>query len=256
MPADFVYGYHPVRELLRHRPQTVAEVLVTARRKGRRRAEVEELCRRHRLPLATVGDGELRALAGAGSHNGFGARLRPGVPPQSRAGKPQAAGRPSSAGDPGLLVLVEDVQDPRNLGALLRVCEGVGVGGVLVRDRGSAALTPAVARTSAGASEWLDLERVTNSAREIERLKGEGFWVYGAASGGEAPWECDLTGKVLLCLGGEEKGLRARTRKLCDHLVGLPMQGRVESLNLATAAAALLYEAFRQRTVASGAVDE
>ncbi len=246
MPADVVYGFHPVRELLRHRPQTVAEVLVTARRTGRRRAEVEELCRRHRLPLSTVGEGELLALAGGGSHNGFGARLRRG---------PEASPTAGSTGDPDLLVLVEDVQDPRNLGALLRVCEGAGVGRVLVRDRGSAPLTPAVARTSAGASEWLDLERVTNSVREIERLKAQGFWVYGAAGGGDPPWECDLTGKVLLCLGGEEKGLRALTRKHCDRLLGLPMRGRVESLNLATAASALLYEAFRQRTVASDAAD-
>ncbi len=242
MPADFIYGYHPVRELLRHRPQAVAEVLVAHRRAGRRRVEIEELCRRHRLQIATVSEAELRVLAGGGSHNGFGARLHAETP---------AAGE--GAGDPELLVLVEDVQDPRNLGALLRVCEGVGVGGVLVRDRGSAPLTPAVARTSAGASEWLDLERVTNSAREIERLKAQGFWVYGAAGHGDPPWECDLTGKVLLCLGGEEKGLRARTRTLCDRLVGLPMRGRVESLNLATAASALLYEAFRQRIVASGA---
>ncbi|HEX5757896.1 MAG TPA: RNA methyltransferase [Thermoanaerobaculia bacterium] len=147
-------------------------------------------------------------------------------------------------------MLVEDVQDPRNLGALLRVCEGAGVGRVLVRDRGSAPLTPAVVKTAAGAAEWLAVERIVNPAQSLEALKAEGFWVYGAAQGGEAPWNVDLTGKVVLCLGGEERGLRARTRGLCDRLVGLPMRGRLESLNLATAAAALLYEAVRQRTVA------
>ena len=107
-----------------------------------------------------------------------------------------------------------------------------------------------VARASAGASEWLGLERVTNSGTEIERLKSQGFWIYGAAAGGDRPWDCDLTGKIVLCLGGEEKGLRHRTRKLCDRLVGLPMRGQVSSLNLSTAAAALLYEAVRQRMVA------
>jgi 23S rRNA (guanosine2251-2'-O)-methyltransferase len=118
-----------------------------------------------------------------------------------------------------------------------------------VRDRGSAPLSPVVSKAAAGASEWLAVERITNSARALEDLKREGYWVYGAAAGGEVPWNVDLTGKVVLCLGGEERGLRALTREVCDKLVGLPMRGRVESLNLATAAAALLYEAVRQRTV-------
>jgi 23S rRNA (guanosine2251-2'-O)-methyltransferase len=82
----------------------------------------------------------------------------------------------------------------------------------------------------------------------MERLKEEGYWVYGTDAAGEPPWEIDLTGKVVLCLGGEEKGLRSRTRQLCDRMIGLPMRGRVGSLNIATAAAAVLYEAVRQRT--------
>lgn len=237
--SELIYGFHPVRETLRHRPHEVVEVLVAARRAGKRRAEIEALCRRHGVSWQEAGEAELRTLAGDASHNGFAARL---------AAAPTADRQTS--GDPDLRVLVEDVQDPRNLGALLRVCEGAGVGRVLVRDRGSAPLTPLVVRASAGASEWLALERITNSAAEIERLQREGFWVYGAAAGGDRPWDCDLTGKVVLCLGGEEKGLRQRTRKLCDRLVGLPMRGRVSSLNLATAASALLYEALRQRTLA------
>jgi 23S rRNA (guanosine2251-2'-O)-methyltransferase len=130
----------------------------------------------------------------------------------------------------------------------LRVCEGAGVGRVLVRDRGSAPLSPTVAKTSAGASEWLDVERITNSGTEIERLKEAGFWVYGTDPAGDPPWQVDLAGKVVLCFGGEEKGLRERTRRLCDRTIGLPMRGRVGSLNIATATAAILYEAVRQRT--------
>jgi len=161
---------------------------------------------------------------------------------------PQTQGGAPVTRDPELVVLLEDVQDPRNLGALLRVCEGAGVGRVLIRDRGSAPVTPTVVQASAGATEWLDVERVTNSAAELERLKKEGFWIYGAAEGGVPPWELDLTGPVALCFGGEANGLRRLTRERCDRLVGLPMRGRVESLNVATAAAALLYEAVRQRT--------
>jgi len=234
-----LYGYHPVREALRHRPHQVARVLVSAVRKGARRQEIEDLCRRHGVQLAVVTEKALAAVAGP-AHNGMAAELREGAEP--------AAAPPSrGAADPDLVVLLEDVQDPRNLGAVLRVCEGAGVGQVLIRDRGSAPITPAVAKTAAGASEWLPIERITNSAATLETLKKAGFWAYGTDPAGQPPWQLDLTGKVVLCFGGEERGLRPRTRSLCDATIGLPMRGRLDSLNLATAAAAILYEALRQR---------
>lgn len=231
----FVYGFHPVREALRRRPEALRRVLVS-RAVDRRRREIEALCRRHGVRLEEASGAELDRLA-SGSHNGLAAELRDGAEPVAAA-----------AADPDLVVLLEDVQDPRNLGAVLRVCEGAGVGRVLLRDRGSAPLTPTVTRTSAGAAEWLDVERVANAANALDRLKDEGFWVYGAAAGGEPVWQVDLTGKLALCFGGEEKGLRSLTRKRCDRLVALPMAGRVESLNVATAAAAILFEARRQRS--------
>jgi 23S rRNA (guanosine2251-2'-O)-methyltransferase len=231
----FLYGFHPVREALRHRPHAVARVLVSASRTGRRREEIEEACRRHRISFEVVPERTLSQLAGP-AHNGIAAEVREG------------AAERQQAGDPDLVVLLEDVQDPRNLGALLRVCEGAGVGRVLIRDRGSAPVSPTVAKTSAGASEWLAIERVTNSAAEIARLKEDGFWVYGTDPAGDPPWTIDLTGKVVLLFGGEEKGLRARTRQLSDRMIGLPMRGRVDSLNIATSAAAVLYEAVRQRS--------
>jgi 23S rRNA (guanosine2251-2'-O)-methyltransferase len=234
-----VAGFHPVREALRHRPHLVERVLVATQRSGPRLAELEGLCRRHSVACERVPVSTLAAL-GVPVHNGFAAELRAG----------EAAAR--GAGDPELVVLLEDVQDPRNLGAILRVCEGAGVGRVLVRDRGSAPVSPTVARTAAGATEWVPVERVVNSAREIGRLKEQGYWIYGAAQEGVPPWTLDLSGKVVLCLGGEEKGLRQHTRELCDALVGLPMRGRVGSLNVATAAAALLYEAVRQRSAQGG----
>lgn len=236
----FLYGYHPVREALRHRPHEIVRVLVSASRTGRRREEIEEACRRHRVAFEVIPERTLSQLAGP-AHNGMAAEVRAGEV------------RQEAAGDPDLVVLLEDVQDPRNLGALLRVCEGAGVGRVLIRDRGSAPMSPTVAKTSAGASEWLPVERITNSATEIERLKEQGFWVYGTDPAGEPPWQVDLTGKVVLLFGGEEKGLRARTRQICDRTIGLPMRGRVGSLNIATSAAAVLYEALRQRlTLPSG----
>lgn len=217
-----------------HRPESIESVLVSERRGGRRREEILSLATRREVRWAEVPEHTLDHLARGGTHNGFAARLR--AKPNEKHG-----------GDPNLLVLVEDVQDPRNLGALLRVCEGAGVGRVLIRDRGSAPLGAVAAKTSAGAAEWISTERVANSGRELEGLKRQGYWIYGADAAGKPPWEVDLRGRVVLCVGGEEKGLRARTRSLCDELVGLPMRGRVTSLNLATAAAAILYEAVRQR---------
>ncbi len=228
-----IYGFHPVREALRRRSGEVVRVLVAERRGGRRAGEIEGLARQAGVELARVPVAELDRLA-PGVHNGFAAEL---------AGTaPQAAGA-----DADLVVLLEDVQDPRNLGALLRVCEAAGVGRVLIRDRGSAPLSAAAVKASAGAAEWLAVDRVPNAGAAIERLKAAGHWVYGATPEGEPPWDVDLTGKLVLCLGGEEAGLRARTRQLCDRLLGLPMRGRVGSLNVAAAAAALLYEALRQR---------
>jgi 23S rRNA (guanosine2251-2'-O)-methyltransferase len=233
-----VYGFHPVREALRSRPREVARVLVAGGRGGPRRHEVAELCRRRGVALVVVAAAELTRLAGP-AHNGFAAELAAAAPAGAAAGAERR--------DPGLVVLVEDVQDPRNLGALLRVCEGAGVARVLVRDRGSAPLSPTVVKTSAGAAEWLPVERVVNAAQALAQLRDDGFWVYGVAVGGDPPWAADLTGPVVLCFGGEEKGLRRLTRTVCDRLLGLPMRGRVESLNVAAAAAAVLYEAVRQR---------
>ena len=241
--AGWRLGFQPVREVLRSHPHEVAEVVI-GRAPGERRRTIEGLCARHGVPVRSVAAAELRSRLEAVGVDHTAARGFAAVLATRRQG-----GTPLAAADPELLVLVEDVQDPRNLGALLRVCEGAGVGRVLIRDRGSAPLSPAVAGTAAGAVDWLDVERIVNSAREIERLKRDGFWVYGADATGDAPWTVDLSGRIVLCIGGEARGLRRRTRSLCDGLLGLPMRGRIESLNLSTAAAALLYEAVRQRLV-------
>jgi len=235
MTGEHLFGFHPVREALRHRPGDIDCVFVSARRGGRRREELQALAAQRGVECAVVPEYDLDHLAHGGRHNGFAARLRT---------ESSAAG----SGSADLVVLVEDVQDPRNLGALLRVCEGAGVDRVLIRDRGSAPLSPAAAKTAAGASEWIASERIANSRQALEALKRQGYWVYGADPSGRPPWEFDLGERVVLCIGGEEKGLRQQTRALCDGLIGLPMRGRVASLNLATAAAAILYEVVRQRS--------
>jgi len=235
--VERIAGFHPVREALRRQPSGVRRVLIERGRTGQRKREVEELCRAHGVALELV-DATTLARFARGVHNGFCAEL---------AGPASTENGPS-AGDPDLVLLAEDVQDPRNLGALLRVCEGAGVGRVWVRDHGSAPLSESAVKASAGAAAWVAVERIGSTARALEGLKREGFWTYGLAMGGDPPWEIDLTGKVAIVVGGEEDGLRRLTRESCDRLVGLPMRGRIESLNLATAAAAVLFEAVRQRS--------
>jgi len=229
-----VYGFHPVREALRQRPDEVLRVLIGADRRGKRVEEISSLCRTRGIQCVRVPEKQLGEISD-GVHNGFVVET-------------EAAPKPESSGDENLIVLVEDVQDPRNLGALLRVCEGAGVSRVLVRDRGSSPITAAVTKTAAGATEWLPIERVTNSSNSMQEYQKRGFWAYGADMSGRPPWELDLSGKLMLCFGGEQKGLRRRTRESCDNLIGLPMRGHVDSLNVATAVAAILFEAVRQRS--------
>lgn len=231
-----IFGFHPVHEALRSRAESVGRVWILPQRRGGRREEIDALCRQAAIPLMEAPEGDPIWLGGA-VHNGFAAEIveRP-------------AGASATRGDASFVVLAEDVQDPRNLGALLRVCEGAGVGRVLVRDRGSAPVSALAAKSSAGASEWLQAERTGSSAQELVRFKQEGYWIYGLAAGGQAPWTLDLTGPLVICVGGEENGLRKLTRERCDALIGLPMLGHVTSLNLSTAAAAVLYEAVRQRS--------
>jgi len=154
-----------------------------------------------------------------------------------------------AAAERPLLAVLDRVTDPRNLGAVCRSAEGAGATGVVVPAHGSAVVTPAVARASAGAIENLPIAVVTNLARYLEEVKGGDLWVYGAAGDASARpmWDTDLSGGVAIVLGAEGKGLRPLVRRTCDALVSIPLAGRVESLNVSVAAAVLLYEARRQR---------
>ena len=150
-----------------------------------------------------------------------------------------------------LLAVLDRVTDPRNLGAVCRSAEGAGATGVVVPAHGSAVVTPAVARASAGAVEHLPIAVVTNLARYLDEVKGADLWVYGAAGEAAATsmWQVDLSAGLALVFGAEGKGLRPLVRRTCDALVSIPLAGRVESLNVSVAAALLLYEARRQRSV-------
>jgi 23S rRNA (guanosine2251-2'-O)-methyltransferase len=151
------------------------------------------------------------------------------------------------SGDP-FLILLSEVVDPRNLGAIMRTAEAVGVHGIIIPARRSASLTPAVFKAAAGAAEYLPVARVTNMAQTIRRLQQKNIWIVGAESSAqEIFWDVQLNGPLALVIGSEGKGLGPRLRKNCDLLVRLPMAGHITSLNTSVAAAVLAYEVFRQR---------
>jgi len=216
MAAQFVYGKRPVEEAERGR-------------RGVRRV--------WRAP-ETSGD-ELERLCGSPDHQGVVAEVEP---------YPYAdPGALLRAGD-ALIVALDQVQDPRNLGAVARSAEAAGAAGLVVPERRAAEVTAAVCKASAGAVEHLPIARVRNLADWLDDAKQAGFWIWGAdADAKQAPWDVDLSGPTILVLGGEGKGLRPRVASSCDGLVALPQRGEVGSLNVSAAATALLFEAVRQR---------
>jgi 23S rRNA (guanosine2251-2'-O)-methyltransferase len=184
----------------------------------------------------------LSRLAGSEDHQGVVAEVDP---------YPYAD--PSSLLAPGeLIVALDQVQDPGNLGAVCRSAEAAGAAGVVIPARRSARVTSAVCKSSAGAVEHLAVARVRNLADWLRAAKRGGAWIYGAQPGAPTPYEgVDLRGLVVLVLGGEDKGIRPRVAAACDALISIPQSGRVESLNVSAAAAVLLFEAMRQRRTAS-----
>ena len=233
-PATTLYGRNPVREALR-----------AGRRRVRRAWATEGVARepwlaRAGVPIEVADAGELAGRAGTDAHQGVCAVVDPY--PYADAGA--LLGRPSP-----LLVALDEVQDPQNLGAIVRTAEVAGADGVVIPERRAAQVTAAVAKASAGAVEHLPIARVRNLADFLADAKAAGSWVYGAAADGPVPYdEPDWTGSVVLVLGGEGKGLRPRVAASCDALVALPMRGRIGSLNVSAAAAALLYGILQRRT--------
>lgn len=217
MANQFIYGRQPVAEAER----------------GRRRV--------HRVWRAPETSGvELERLCGSPDHQGVVAEVDP-----YPYGDPVGLLR----GEDALLVALDEVQDPRNLGAVCRSAEVAGAAGVIVPERRAAAVTAVACKTSAGAVEHLQVARVRNLADWLAQAKEAGFWIWGADADAEsAPWEVDLKGPTVLVLGGEGKGLRPRVAANCDGLVALPQRGQIDSLNVSAAATALLFEALRQRS--------
>jgi 23S rRNA (guanosine2251-2'-O)-methyltransferase len=246
--ALILAGRHPVLEALRSRTRPIEEVLVETETRDRH-ADIVALARQRGVRLGRAPRVALTALAGSSHHQGVVAR----VAPRDYAELEDLLAVAATRGEPALFLALDQVQDPGNVGNLLRTAEALGVHGALVLRHQAAGLTPHVVRAAAGALEYLPVARVGNLSQALQRLKREGCWIVGAVTEGgqdgtsRAPWTVDLRGALVLVLGSEGRGLRPLVARSCDVLMTIPLAGRVGALNVAAAGAALLYEVRRQR---------
>ena len=233
MSRELVYGRRAVRELLRGRRECL-ELWATERA-----AKAEPWLHEAPVRVQVKAERDLTESAGTRDHQGIVAWAEP---------YPYADAYALADVERPLIAALDQVSDPRNLGAVARGAEGAGATGIVVPAHGSARVTAAVCKASAGAVEHLPVAVVTNLARWLGEVKRDDLWVYAAAGEAEQTmWQADLSGGSVLVFGAEGKGLRPLVRKTCDAAVSIPLHGRVESLNVSVAAALLLYEARRQR---------
>jgi 23S rRNA (guanosine2251-2'-O)-methyltransferase len=225
-----LYGRNPVEEALKARRRPVKQVWAT-------RGAMKEpwLANLKGVRVQAAQGDEIAQRAGTEAHQGVCAEVGP-----YPYADPNALLRASG---PSLIVVLDQITDPQNLGAICRTAEVAGAAGVVIPDRRSAEVTPAACKASAGAVEWLPVARVTNVADYLAAAKAADFWVYGAAGDGATPFrEPDYGDRAVLVMGAEGRGLRPRVADACDVLISLPQRGRLDSLNVSAAAAVLVYE--------------
>jgi len=236
---DQVNRINPVLEILKASPQRVNKLFLQKEEGHRPLGTIVGLARENHIPYLFLPKQALDKMSP--HHQGVVAILSPKE--YVLLGDILA-----SAGPAPFLVLLDEIEDPQNLGAILRSAEGAGADGVVLPERRSAGLTETVFEVSAGALEHLRVARVPNLAQAMETLRSRGFWLVGAESGGDGLFfEFDFTQPVAVVLGSEGKGLRQLIRKKCDRILSIPMRGKVNSLNVAAAAAVFFFEVARQR---------
>jgi 23S rRNA (guanosine2251-2'-O)-methyltransferase len=235
-----VYGRNPVREALRG-PRRVYRVW---------QAEEAETLQREAamdgVPVVPVSRDELGAIANSRDHQGVAAEVEP---------YGYANAETLLDDEDALVIVLDEIQDPQNLGAVCRSAECAGATGIVIPERRSAAVTPAVCKASAGAVEHLSVARVRNVADFLALARERGAWVYGAEAGATAHYtELDYDGRTVVVLGAEGRGIRPRVRAGCDGMISLPVRGAIESLNVSSAATVILYEALRKRSARSSEI--
>ncbi|MDH5624816.1 MAG: 23S rRNA (guanosine(2251)-2'-O)-methyltransferase RlmB [Nitrospira sp.] len=239
---EILYGLHAVREALKAGSRPLQRLLVI--RTDKQFADLVQLARTLHVPVHVQPSASLDRLVPDGRHQGIVAFAAA----KAYQTEESILARAAERSEPPLLVILDGVEDPHNLGAVIRTAEGAGVHGVFIPERRAAGLTSVVAKVSAGAIDHMPVARVTNTSRLIESLKAVGVWVYGVEpSASKLYTDVDLRGPVGLVFGGEGTGIRPGLLQHCDERIRIPMRGRVQSLNVSASAAVLLFEAARQR---------
>jgi 23S rRNA (guanosine2251-2'-O)-methyltransferase len=238
----YLSGFHAIEERIKAAPPGQVGPLLVAKA-GPRAREIVSLAVEQKIPVNRVGTHELDRLAP--DHRGI-ALCTNDVGAGNEA---TLAGFLAGLGDrkDALAVVLDEITDPHNYGAILRSCDQFGVDVVITRNRRIAKHAEVVSKTSAGAVSWVPVAEAANLVRAVEDLKAGGFWIYGADMAGEAVWARDLRGRTAIILGGEGTGISRLLRGKCDGMVSIPSQGRIDSLNVSVAAGVLFYEITRQR---------
>src|SRR6202166_3320127 len=241
---DRLTGIHGIREAL-EAGSAFDRILIAKGRQDTRVEEIVQLVRPQHIPVRFEDGSQLDRLANSRDHQGVVA-IAAARPPATLESLLAQANK--SKGQVGLIVLLDGVEDPHNLGAIIRTALAAGAHGVIMPERRAAGLTDTVARASAGALAHLPVAKVTNLVRAMEELKEAGYWLIGLDEGADQSYtQADYTSPVGIVLGGEGQGLHELTRKRCDFVVSLPTSGPVKSLNVSVAAGVVLFEALRQR---------
>jgi 23S rRNA (guanosine2251-2'-O)-methyltransferase len=240
---EVLYGLHPVEEAIRSGSRQLDHVSVARERRDDRLERLIELCRSAGIRVALEPRDQLTRLARTDAHQGVLAVVR-----ERKFLGIEDLLNPEESGQHRFFLALDGIEDPHNLGALLRTADGVGVDGVILPERRSAPVSATVAKTSAGASEHVRIARVTNLVRALEQMKQKNVWVLGLDERGTPDYtEYDFRSDCVLVLGREGAGLHDLVKKTCDHLLRIPMAGQVSSLNVSVAGAIVMYEAMRQR---------
>jgi len=243
---NFVYGLHAINAVLERSPERLLELWMSQPREDARSRELRTRAQNAGVRVQSVGSEALDKLVGEVAHQGAVAAVRP-LKGWDEHDLLEALSR---AGEPALLLVLDGVTDPHNLGACLRTADAAGAHAVLIPKDRAAAVDGVVRKVAAGAAEFVPVASVTNLARVIEKLKERGIWVVGTdAEAVQTLYAADLNRPLALVLGAEGGGLRRLTRERCDFLVRIPMAGQVQSLNVSVAAGIALFEARRQRSI-------
>ncbi len=249
-----VYGLHAVRALLMRHAGRVAGLTIASERGDPRIVEIEALAKKHAKTVKRASPASFKQLFGEAVHQGVYADVQPLAPwREEELVAAIAEALATSGGQPPLVLVLDGVQDPHNLGACLRTADACGALALVIPKDRAVQINATVRKVAAGAAETTPVAVVTNLARALRLLKEAGLWIVGADAGApKLAHETDLAGPIALVMGAEGSGLRQLTRDTCDLLVRLPQQGAVESLNVSVATGMLLYEALRQRITRRG----